>query len=406
MKFFQRVYCRSVQMVFRCALPFLPYREPKVIDHVSELPRILHERGISRILLVTDRRIREYGITRVLETELAACQIFYAVYDGTLTNPTTQNVEDARKLYCDTNCQAMIAVGGGSSIDCAKAVGARIARPKKSLQAMKGILKVRKKIPLLIAIPTTAGTGSETTLAAVITDAKTRHKYPINDFALIPRYTVLDPEVTRTLPPDITATTGLDALTHAVEAFIGHSTTRQTRKKAIQAVKLIFENIQEAYRNGNNMQARKNMLKAAYLAGAAFSKSYVGYVHAVAHSLGGRYNTPHGLANAVLLPVFLEAYGETVYQKLWRLAVELGIVEQRTSYAQGAGAFIEELVRLETNLKIPKTLKEICPEDIPQLAQYASQEANPLYPVPKLYDAEELAMFYEAVMEKRIYAAG
>lgn len=163
-----------------------------------------------------------------------------------------------------------------------------------------------QKLPLLIAIPTTAGTGSETTLAAVITDAKTRHKYAINDFPLIPRYAVLDPKVTLSLPPFITATTGMDALTHAVEAYIGNSTTPGTRKNALDAVQLIFENLDTAYTDGNNIEARRNMLRASYFAGCAFTKSYVGYVHAVAHSLGGKYNVPHGLANAVILPMVLK----------------------------------------------------------------------------------------------------
>ena len=177
-----------------------------------------------------------------------------------------------------------------SSIDCAKAVGARVAKPHQSLEKMKGILKVHKKLPLLIAIPTTAGTGSETTLAAVITDAESRHKYPINDFPLIPRVAVLDPKVTASLPPFLTATTGMDALTHAVEAYIGNSTTAGTRADALFAVKMIFENIDRAYTDGSDLEARKNMLLAAFSAGCAFSKSYVGYVHAVAHSLGGEYN--------------------------------------------------------------------------------------------------------------------
>ena len=212
-------------------------------------------------------------------------------------------------------------------MDCAKAVGARLVRPKKSLAKMKGILKVRRRLPLLMAIPTTAGTGSETTLAAVITDAETRHKYAINDFPLIPRYALLDPKVTLSLPPFITATTGMDALTHAVEAYIGNSTTYGTRKDALLTVKLIFENIDAAYTDGSNVEARRNMLHASFYAGCAFTKSYVGYVHAIAHSLGGEYNVPHGLANAVILPMILEAYGKTIHRKLARLAREAGVAD-------------------------------------------------------------------------------
>ena len=233
--------------------------------------------------------------------------IEYHVYDKTVANPTTDTVEEALAIYKDNKCDCIIGFGGGSSMDCAKAVGVRIARPKTHLSKLGGILKVHAKLPLLIAIPTTAGTGSETTLAAVIADATTRHKYAINDFPLIPRYAVLDPKVTLTLPASITATTGMDALTHAVEAYIGNSTTPGTRKDALMATELIFNNLDRASTHGSDTTARKNMLKAAYYAGCAFTKSYVGYIHAIAHSLGGEYIVPHGLSNALILPMLHES---------------------------------------------------------------------------------------------------
>lgn len=285
-------------------------------------------------------------------------------------------------------------------MDCAKAVGAKIAKPNQSLANMKGILKVHKKLPLLMAVPTTAGTGSETTLAAVITDAKTRYKYAINDFPLIPKYAVLDPKVTLSLPPFITATTGMDALTHAVEAYIGRSTTYGTRKDALLAVKLIFENIDTAYTDGTNVDARRNMLHASYYAGCAFTKSYVGYVHAVAHSLGGQYNIPHGLANAILLPHVLEEYGETIHKKLAKLAVAAGIVEKGTPYTQAAYAFIDEIKAMKKRFGIGNIVPEIKEEDIPKLSHYADKEANPLYPVPVLMNAKELEKFYYMLMKE------
>ena len=308
MNCFRKLYCRTYQIVFRIALPVLPYRNPELLRGIDELPKLFRKKGIKRVLLVTDKSIRNLGITEHLEKALGDERIKCAVYDKTVANPTTDNVEEAVSMFKKYKCQALIGFGGGSSIDCAKAVGARVVKPGKSLAKMKGILKVCKRLPMLVAIP-----GSETTLAAVITDSRTRHKYPINDFSLIPHYAVLDPEVTRSLPKGITATTGMDALTHAVEAYIGRSTTKETRTQAIEAVQLIFDNIQKVYENGNDMEARRNMLYASYLAGCAFTKSYVGYVHAVAHSLGGRYNVPHGLANAVLLPYVLEDYGPSAY---------------------------------------------------------------------------------------------
>ena len=255
-------------------------------------------------------------------------------------------------------------------------------------------LGLKIALPLLIAVPTTAGTGSETTLAAVITDAKTRYKYAINDFPLIPRYAVLDPGVTLGLPPFLTATTGMDALTHAVEAYIGNSTTYGTRKDALLAVKLIFENIDEAWENGRNVRARRNMLRASFCAGCAFSKSYVGYVHAIAHSLGGEYNVPHGLANAVILPMMLEAYGKKIDRKLARLAIAAGLADEHTPCGEAAARFIREIKEMKKRFGIGDRIPEIQEKDIPRLARYADREANPLYPVPVLMDAGELEKFY------------
>lgn len=397
---FKKIYCRTFQTVFKAALPLMPYRNPEIIGSLKAVPDVLKKKKCENVLIITDAGIRSLGLTNRLEKALTDNEIPYTIYDKTVANPTTINVAEAEELYYLHNCQAIIGFGGGSSIDCAKAVGARIAKPHQSLAKMKGILKVHKKLPLLIAVPTTAGTGSETTLAAVITDAQTRHKYAINDFPLIPRYAVLDPKVTLSLPPFITATTGMDALTHAVEAYIGNSTTPGTRKNALEAVRLIFENLDTAYTDGTNKEARKNMLRASYYAGCAFTKSYVGYVHAVAHSLGGEYNVPHGLANSILLPFVLEAYGETIHKKLARLAVEAGVAEKDTPIEEAAHSFIQAVQDMKKRFGIGDTVPEICEEDIPKLAHYADKEANPLYPVPVLMDARELEQFYYKLMEK------
>lgn len=282
-------------------------------------------------------------------------------------------------------------------MDCAKAAGARIAKPNQPVSKMKGILKVHKKIPLLMAIPTTAGTGSETTLAAVITDEETHHKYPINDFSLIPKYAVLDYKVTTSLPKQLTATTGMDALTHAVEAYIGRSTTRYTRKKAVRAVKLIGRNLKKAYEDGNDAKARMNMLKASYCAGVAFTQSYVGYVHGVAHSLGGQYGVPHGLANAVILPYVLEMYGDSCYKKLAKLATKAKILEEGQSDEETAKAFIQWIKDMNESMDIPNHIEGIEDEDIPKMAKHADKESNPLYPVPKLMNAKELEEIYRKV---------
>ena len=394
----KKLYCRTFQTVFKIALPFLPYRKPKVVGSVKALPDIILKKKCSKVLIITDSDIRKLGLTRRLEKALDAAGIPCIIYDKTVANPTTVNVAEAVKLYLDNGCDCIIGFGGGSSMDCAKAVGARIAKPKQSLAKMKGILKVRRKLPLLMAVPTTAGTGSETTLAAVITDAQTRYKYAINDFPLIPRYAVLDPKVTLSLPPFITATTGMDALTHAVEAYIGNSTTYGTRKDALLAVKLIFENIDTAYEDGSNVEARRNMLHASFYAGCAFTKSYVGYVHAIAHSLGGEYNVPHGLANAVILPMLLEAYGEKIHKKLARLAIAAGLADEDTPCSEAAGQFIRAVKDMKKRFGIGDHIPEIQETDIPKLAHYADKEANPLYPVPVLMDAAKLESFYRILM--------
>ena len=394
----RKIYCRAFQKAFHIAIPFLPYRKPKIAGSVRELPEIIMRHKCTHVLIITDGGIMTLGLTRRLEKALKEAGIPYTIYDKTVANPTTVNVREALELYHKEGCDAIIGFGGGSSMDCAKAVGACAVKPNQSLAQMKGILKVHKKLPLLMAVPTTAGTGSETTLAAVITDADTRYKYAINDFPLIPRYAVLDPKVTLSLPPFITATTGMDALTHAVEAYIGNSTTIDTRRDALKAVKLIFENIDIAYEHGDNIHARRNMLHASFYAGCAFTKSYVGYVHAVAHSLGGQYNVPHGLANAILLPLVLREYGSCIDKKLHRLAIAAGLADKNTPDHEAAELFIRTIEEMKERFGIVNIVKEIQKTDIPKLAHYADKEANPLYPVPKLMDASELEKFYYMLM--------
>ena len=441
MNIFYKAYCRTYQAILRMGLPALPYRAPEILRSAGEIPGLLEKNARGRALIVTDRGCVEAGLLKILTDALKEGGQSYTVFDGVVSNPTTDTVDKALSKFTREKCVSLIGLGGGSSMDCAKAVGARIARPDKTLGDMEGILRIRKEIPYLISVPTTAGTGSETTLAAVITDARTRHKYAINDFPLIPRAAVLDPEFTRTLPKNMTASTGMDALTHAVEAYIGRSTTRETRAWAVRAVKLIFENLQDVYDDGENMEARSNMMEAAYCAGAAFSQSYVGYVHAVAHSLGGQYDIPHGLANAVLLPVVLECYGSSAQKKLHRLAVAhslggqydiphglanavllpvvlecygssaqkklhrlavaAGIASHEESAAAGSEKFICAVREMNRRLGIPETLPGIKEEDIPMMAAYAAREADPLYPVPVIWGADQLERFYYAVMDRQ-----
>lgn len=397
MNIFKKFYYRTYQFVFKLAIPLLPYRQPKMLKTDQDVISTLKQHNIQNVMLVTDQGIRGLGLTKSLEENLVSAGFSLCVFDQTVPNPTTDNVEKALSLFNQNSCQGLIAFGGGSVMDCAKAVGARKAYPKKPLSKMKGVMKVRKKIPLLIAVPTTAGTGSETTLAAVITDNQTRHKYAINSFPLIPSYALLKPEVTVGLPPHITSTTGMDALTHAVEAYIGRSTTKQTRTCALEAVRDIFKYLPICYKDGKNIEAREKMLIASFKAGVAFTKSYVGYVHAIAHSLGGKYNVAHGLANAVILPYVLKAYGKKINKKLWKLGVYANLFGKETSYEDGAKIFINTIEKLNKEMNIPTTLEQIQESDIPQLAKTAYHEANPLYPVPVLFTTDQLEKIYNEV---------
>ena len=395
-----RLSCRAYQTAFRIALPVLPYREPKLLRTTDEVAAALNQRKIASVLLVVDGAVRRLGLHDDLERALVAARIEMTVYEQNTPNPTIDDVEAARACYEQGGCQGIIALGGGSAMDCAKAVGARIARPKKTVRNMKGLLRVLRPTPVLVAIPTTAGTGSEATVAAVITDAKARHKYPINDFVLIPDYALLDASLTLGLPPQVTATTGMDALTHAVEAYIGRSTTRLTRAMAEEAVTLVARWLRKAYDDGSDIDAREGMLRASYCAGVAFTRSYVGYVHGVAHALGGQYGIAHGLANAVILPVMLRRYGEACQPKLAKLARIAEIAPMDASDDQAAETFIAWIEEMNQHFGLPTSFPEIRRADIWTMADHAAAESNPLYPVPVEMDRAELEEIFYELMEQ------
>ncbi len=398
---FYGAYCRSYQAVFRVVSKALDWTGPQVIKgagSVKKLPAILKAADIKNVMIVTDKVLHGLGLLDSLKAGLDEKNISYVVYDGTQPNPTIPNVEEARELYINHNCEAVIAFGGGSPMDCAKVAAARVAAPNKLIPSMRGTLKVLTKLPPLYAIPTTAGTGSETTIAAVIVNPETHEKFAINDPCLRPKVAVLDPELTVGLPPHITSTTGMDALTHAVEAYIGQSNTPETRKAAEDAVRMIFANLETAYAEPKNLEARGNMLNASFYAGIAFTQAYVGYVHAIAHNLGGFYNVPHGLANAIILPYVLRFYGESIYDKLAALAEIAGLNIEGMSCEQKANYFIDEICAMNARMNIPASFDCIKEEDIPTIAERAMYEANPLYPVPKLMDEEQCMQLIRSMM--------
>ena len=390
------VYVRSYQQIMRVGMKVLKFPIPIVLqgeNKLLDLPVFLKNKGIKRTLIVTDQGITSIGLLHAFLEKLDEQQVFYAIFDETVPNPTIQNIEDAYAMYTKYDCQSIIAVGGGSPMDCAKGVGARVVQPNKSIQQMKGLFRVLKKLPPLFAVPTTAGTGSEVTVAAVISNPETHEKYPLYDPVLIPHYAVLDPLLTVGLPKHITSTTGMDALTHAVEAYIGHSNTKETKEWAREAVQLIYKDLYTAYREPTNIEARTNMQRAAYVAGLAFTRAYVGNIHAIAHTLGGFYNVPHGLANAIIMPHVLEHYGEAVHKPLAELADLIGLA-QGESVQVRSDAFIAWIREMNEKMDIPTKVEGIQTKDIPIMAKRALAEANPLYPVPKVFDLKEMAFMY------------
>ncbi|MDR2019483.1 MAG: iron-containing alcohol dehydrogenase [Treponema sp.] len=397
------VYCRIFQFVFNYGARVLAWRKAIPVagaGSIGEIPGLLGKEGVQKPLVVTDPGLVKAGIAGKVTGILDKAGIAFVQYSEVESNPSVNTVNAIQKLYLAEGCDGLIAVGGGSAMDAAKAAGARVRFPNRTVNQMGGLLRVWKKLPPLIAVPTTAGTGSETTIAALITDTETRHKYAIMDLHLIPRYAVLDPELSAGLPPAISASTGMDALTHAVEAYLCWTyNTRESIRFALEAVTAIFANLEKVYKDGRNLEARQAMLLASYKAGFAFTRAGVGNIHAIAHTLGGLYNAPHGLANAVILPVVLEEYGARVHRKLARLAEAAGI--EGSGDAGKAWAFIAAIYAMNERMGIPRGFDFIKDEDIPRMIRWADKESNPLYPVPVLFDRDRFRSVIEKIRIKR-----
>lgn len=395
-------FCRAFQCCFAVGARLLPWRRPRVYAGPGSLLRaadILRENGLRRPFVVASRRQCADEHFRALQEALDEQDILLSVFSSVEPNPSVETVEKIAAQYRLDRCDCFLVIGGGSPMDAAKAAAARLARPESSLSRLAGLLKVRRRVPPLIAVPTTAGTGSETTIAAVITGSD-HHKYAVSDLCLIPRYAILDPTLSVGLPPHITAETGMDALTHAVEAYLSRFyNTGMTRALAESAVVTIFAHLERAYRDGASLEDRAAMLQASFDAGAAFTRASVGNVHAIAHTLGGLYGTPHGLANAVLLPLVLEDYGAAAYSRLARLAGLVGLPGE-TKEAR-AKAFIAEIRAMNARMGIPDHFDTIREEDIPLMSKWASQEANPVYPVPVIYDEARFARVIERARRSR-----
>ena len=397
-----KVYCRIYQGVMKIGMYFLPWKMPETLegaDSIKRLPAWIKEKGFKNVLIVTDHNLVKLHLLDSLFEKLQEEELHYVLYDGIEPNPTDVNVEEGVALYLKHHCDAMIAFGGGSPMDCAKGIGARIAKPHKSVAQLQGLFKVLKRIPIIFTVPTTAGTGSETTIAAVITDSKTHHKASINDISLMPKYAVLDPKLTIGLPPQVSATTGMDALCHAVEAYTNNTYNSKVEKDlSRKAVKLIYDNLYKVYLDGSDLQGRQNLQRAAFYAGRAFTRGSVGYVHAIGHTLGGLYGTPHGLAMSILLPLVMKQYGSAAHKRLAELCDVCGIQAKGQSDADKANAFIAWMEDLKVKMNIPKypNIKE---KDLDQIVDWAYKEGNPLYPTPVTWSKDEFRTFLQSLQK-------
>ncbi len=387
------LWFRTRQWVLSRVLHLTEHKKQTLLaapDALLELPALFQKRRLSRILLVTTPGFIRRG---TLDPLLAACKregISVTVFSDIAPDPQIASVEQGFCLYQQVQAQAILAVGGGSVLDVSKLIGARVCSPKKAVPEMRGLLKIHRKLPPLFAVPTTAGTGSEATAAAVITDCidGKPYKYAVNDLCLIPDTAVLDPCLTLTLPPSMTADTGMDALTHAMEAFLNLFASRTVRQSSVEAVREIFHALPSAFADGSDLATRQEMLHASYLAGFAFTNNFVGYVHAIAHAVGALYHIPHGRANAILLPAVLREYGSCIAPELALLADELSLGGD--TVPEKAERMISAIEAMRDSFAIPSALPHLSPDDYTEIARRALKEANPTYPVPQIWDSEKI----------------
>ena len=393
------IWCRTFQAVLKVGNYFMGYRMPHYLEgpgKIAELGKFLKEKNLNDVLVVTGSGMVRRGQVKPMLDGFDAAGIRYTLQTYDTTDPTSDDVEAGYKTYKENGCKTIVALGGGSRIDCAKGIAAKAVHPRKKVSQLQGLLKVHWPIPAFVAIPTTAGAGSETTVAAVITDSATHRKAAINDPFLIPKYAVLDPELTKGLPPYTTATTGMDALAHAVEAYTNKTyNTKLENRLAKEAVKLIHDNILIAYEDGQNLEARQNMQRGAFYAGRAFTRGCVGYVHAVGHTLGGLYGVAHGLAMAVLLPHVMREFGASAHKRLADLADVCGI--EGRNEAEKANNFIAWIEETNKKMGLPDGFDVIRDEDIPQMIAWARKEANPLYPVPVVWGEKDFRRLIKAI---------
>ncbi len=379
-----------------CTMYLIPSQESELLQgpgSVRKLPALIKAQGIQKPLVITDSVLMEKNLLRSMFEAFTAIGMPYAVYDGVQPNPSIDNVEDAYALYLKNGCDAIIGFGGGSSMDCAKVVAGRVVRPNLTADKLGGYFKIMlpipKKLPRIFAVPTTAGTGAETTSAGVITDPGRNTKYTVNDFLIHPHYVVLDPELTLGLPPFFTAITAMDALSHSIEGYIGDAHCKISDIYSEAAIRMIFENIDKVYKNGGDLAARGQMLMASYYAGIVLNRALTGYVHPFAHKIGGMYHLPHGRVIGAVMPLVFEFYAAKVGRRLAKLADVINVSKPDMTDSQKAIAFIDAIRCFNRAYGIGATIPEIKEEDFEEIAQSIHRECIP-YPVPRIMDDDDI----------------
>lgn len=378
LKFIQRFLVTPSQMTFSGQ-----GSAEQLCAHISRL-------GHKKVLLITDKILVDLGLADKVKAAIEAHQGELIIYDGVLPDPTVTMVNEGLAVVKAQKCDAIIAMGGGSSIDTAKGVAA--AATHDGIESLVGILKLKRETLPLFAIPTTSGTGSEISIAAVISDPETHQKGVMADPKLIPQAVALDASLLVGMPASVTASTGIDALSHAVETYTGRWADASVKNYSGTAVKLIFEYLPRACTNGQDLEAREALSLASYYAGLSLNTGSVGNVHALAHQVGGKYAIPHGVAIGAVMPHVLEISVHKMQQQLAELAGLIGVAKSGDSQLQNAHAFIRALTDLQAQVKIPQKLDAICDADIPQLAADGVKEAL-AYPVRYFFsrgDAELL----------------
>jgi alcohol dehydrogenase class IV len=353
--------------------------------------------GHRRVLLVTDEVISKLGLHRPLADALAAGGTAFTVFDEVTPDAPIPVIEKGVEVFGREHCDAIVAFGGGSVMDAAKVIGLAAANARHPRSLVGYFRGLRGPVPIY-AVPTTAGTGSEVTVAAVISDPEHEKKLVIADTRLVPKMAALDPSLMTGLPKPVTAATGMDALTHAVEAYIGYWGTGFTDRMALSAVSMIYENLPLAYGDGANLAAREKMALASTYAGLAFTRANVGNVHAIAHQLGGKYHTPHGLANAIMLPQVLRFSAPEITGKLATLAVRAKVGNEGEPEAELAERFLDSVEALAASVGIPRCLDALRERDIPALAEAACWEADTNYPVPRRMTQDDCEALLRAVL--------